>query len=90
MKRERTRFEGTLQLCVSTLQLIAFEGTSQLRVSTSQLIAFEGTSQLRCSVALHATMDLVKESFAHASMAKSSSPISAPSKLIADMCIHAR
>ena len=90
MKRERTRFEGTLQLCVSTSQLIAFEGTSQLRVSTSQLIAFEGTSQLRCSVALHATMDLVKESFAHASMAKSSSPISAPSKLIADMCIHAR
>ena len=90
MKRERARFEGTLQLCVSTSQLIAFEGTSQLRVSTSQLIAFEGTSQLRCSVALHATMDLVKESFAHASMAKSSSPISAPSKLIADMCIHAR
>ena len=88
MKRERTRFEGTLQLCVSTLQ--PFEGTSQLRVSTSQLIAFEGTSQLRCSVALHATMDLVKESFAHASMTKSSSPISAPSKLIADMCIHAR
>ena len=88
MKRERTRFEGTLQLCVSTSQLIAFEGTSQLRVSTSQ--PFEGTSQLRCSVALHATMDLVKESFAHASMAKSSSPISAPSKLIADMCIHAR
>ena len=81
MKRERTRFEGTLQLCVSTSQ--PFEGTSQL-------IAFEGTSQLRCSVALHATMDLVKESFAHASMAKSSSPISAPSKLIADMCIHAR
>ena len=88
MKRERARFEGTLQLCVSTSQLIAFEGTSQLRVSTSQ--PFEGTSQLRCSVALHATMDLVKESFAHASMAKSSSPISAPSKLIADMCIHAR
>ena len=88
MKRERTRLEGTLQLCVSTSQLIAFEGTSQLRVSTSQ--PFEGTSQLRCSVALHATMDLVKESFAHASMAKSSSPISAPSKLIADMCIHAR
>ena len=86
MKRERARFEGTLQLCVSTSQ--PFEGTSQLRVSTSQ--PFEGTSQLRCSVALHATMDLVKESFAHASMAKSSSPISAPSKLIADMCIHAR
>ena len=55
MKRERTRFEGTLQL-------IAFEGTSQLRVSTSQLIAFEGTSQLRVSTSQLALLGRVTRS----------------------------
>ena len=60
MKRERTRFEGTLQLCVSTSQLIAFEGTSQLRVSTSQ--PFEGTSQLRVSTSQPALLGPVTRS----------------------------
>ena len=58
MKRERTRFEGTLQLCVSTLQ--PFEGTSQLRVSTSQ--PFEGTSQLRVSTSQLALLGRVTRS----------------------------
>ena len=53
MKRERTRFEGTLQ---------PFEGTSQLRVSTSQLIAFEGTSQLRVSTSQLALLGRVTRS----------------------------
>ena len=58
MKRERTRFEGTLQLCVSTSQ--PFEGTSQLRVSTSQ--PFEGTSQLRVSTSQLALLGRVTRS----------------------------
>ena len=58
MKRERARFEGTLQLCVSTSQ--PFEGTSQLRVSTSQ--PFEGTSQLRVSTSQLALLGRVTRS----------------------------